>query len=69
MRARALNTTNVFVYLMRNTLPDGINEGSEKRGLTELYWFNLTDNDIYIQDNYGAGDHEFRVIIWKISEP
>ncbi|MCK4478816.1 collagen-like protein [Candidatus Bathyarchaeota archaeon] len=72
MFTHGLNTTEVLVNLVRNSSTGllGINDGFDHDGReTELRWYNLTSNDIWVHSRYGGGPHEFRVRIWKISEP
>lgn len=64
-----LNTTNVFVYIIGNTSDwFGINQydwGSK------IFWYNLTENEIYVDVTMVEPQayEQFRVMIWKISEP
>ena len=72
MFTHGLNTTEVLVNLVRNTSTAqlGINDGFEPGGgETELRWYNLTSNDIWVNSQYGYGSHEVRVQMWKITQP
>jgi len=72
MFTHGLNTTEVLVNLVRNTSTAllGINDGfrSDLKE-TELRWYNLTSNDIWVNSRYPSGPHEVRVQMWKITQP
>jgi len=72
MFTHGLNTTEVLVNLVRNTSTGllGINDGfrSDLKE-TELRWYNLTSNDIWVYSRYPGGPHEVRIQMWKIAQP
>jgi len=72
MFTHGLNTTEVLVNLVRNSSIAllGINDGfrSDLKE-TELRWYNLTSNDIWVYSRYPGGPHEVRVQMWKIAQP
>jgi len=59
-----LNTTEVLVYLTRN---DSRSDISHYHYGESMDWRHLSENNITVWFNYPSG--EFRVQIWKISEP
>jgi hypothetical protein len=65
-----LGTTNVIVDLRMNAsqpaLNLGICDGSSGFG-DLLYWYNLTDNSIFVSTNYSFGTHQIRIMMWKIA--
>jgi hypothetical protein len=67
-----LGTTNVIVDLRMNasqSVPNlGISDGSSDFG-DLLYWYNLTDNSIFVSTDYAFGTHQIRVMMWKIASP
>lgn len=67
-----LGTTNVIVDLRMNasqSVPNlGISDGSSDFG-DLLYWYNLTDNSIFVSTDYAFGTHQIRVMLWKIAPP
>jgi hypothetical protein len=67
-----LGTTNVIVDLRMNAsqsvLNLGISDGSSDFG-DLLYWYNLTDNSIFVSTDYAFGTHQIRVMMWKIASP
>jgi len=72
MFTHGLNTTEVLVNLVRNSSIAllGINDGFRwDLKETELRWYNLTSNDIWVYSRYGGGPHEVRVQMWKIAQP
>jgi hypothetical protein len=67
-----LGTTDVTVDLRMNasqSVPNlGICDGSSTYG-DLLWWYNLTDNSIFVNSNYDFGTHQIRVMMWKIAPP
>jgi len=61
-----LETTNVTVDIRRFVTSLGEENGVSP---TDMRWFNLTTTDIIVETNYTGGNHEIRVMMWKIAPP
>ena len=61
-----LGTTNVTVDIRRFVTSLGEENDVSP---TDMRWFNLTTTSIIVETNYTGGNHEIRVMMWKITPP
>ena len=67
-----LNTTEVFVYVIRNNSEYGVNQFTPPEHTFSIEWLSLSKNEIEVripQLSPVPSYDEVRVMIWKISQP